>query len=196
MKLHAHILATAVGVAAYPAPPGSWTATIASLSSSTTKLPAGLEGASIQANSGSFWVGKAPSSSCPSQDIGTYCDNFSGNTTVFVGANSVTSTTSVYLDVAAPGQQQVYITWDNALVYNAVDSTCASEGIITASFGRDKPKDGTPFLFTEPGDFEVCPSDDLGIYSVYVHTNQSQRVGCIGVMVYTTTASGAVAWEY
>ncbi|ETS76229.1 hypothetical protein PFICI_11616 [Pestalotiopsis fici W106-1] len=196
MKSYVHILLTAAGVAAYPAPPGSWTATIASQPGSVTKLPAELEGASIQANGGSFWVGKAPSSSCPQQDIGTYCDNFPGNATVFVGANSVTSTSSVYLNVGAPGQQQVYITWDNALAYNSPDSTCSPEGIITASFGRDKPKNGTSFLFTETGDFEACPGGEDGVYSLYVHTEQSKQEGCTRVVVYTTAASGAMAWQY
>ncbi|KAI0167648.1 hypothetical protein BJ166DRAFT_238927 [Pestalotiopsis sp. NC0098] len=199
MKFLVQILATAAGVAAYPAPPGSWTATISTLPGALTKLPAELEGATVQANGGSFWVGKSPSSSCPQQDIGDYCNKFAGNATVFVGANSVTSVDSVYLDVGAPGQQQVYITWDNALAYNSPDSTCSPEGIITASFGRDKPgtSDETPFLFSSAGDFEACPSaGDEGVYGLWVHTDNSGREGCTVIRISTAPANGASAWQY
>lgn len=91
--------------AGYPPKPGPWTAAAWRPVPDPEDGPR-LDSTAIQANGGRFWMGKDPSTYCPSNVTGLDCAEYPGGQTIFIGGNDTLS-----LDVGVPGGQQSKLDW-------------------------------------------------------------------------------------
>ncbi|KAI1807213.1 hypothetical protein F4811DRAFT_567063 [Daldinia bambusicola] len=184
-------LAAAIIPRAYPLP-GPWTAGV-------WRVPAEGDayflGEGINANGGKFYVNKNTSSYCPPNVPNLNCSAFPGTRTVFTGGNN-----TLFLDVAVPGGQQVYIAKDGSLSYTIPHSGALPEGAVTTGFERSiSLSGGAPVVLSHSGQFWLmCPVSEgeprERTYQIYVgHGTQN----CLNTGVRTYTASGGPdAWEY
>ncbi|KAG9231766.1 hypothetical protein BJ875DRAFT_382230 [Amylocarpus encephaloides] len=153
----------------------------------------GLPGSKINANGGSFWLGKDPSSSCPAVE-GLDCTAFPGTRTVLVGGNDTLS-----LDVAVPGGQQVYVGPNGALGYTPPHSSYMPTGSVTTGFHRFRSQSGgAPVVMNFQGNsFLACPdATNSGVYQIFAHLVVTDGGNCTFFQMRTYTAEGINAWQY
>ncbi|KAF4631471.1 hypothetical protein G7Y89_g6668 [Cudoniella acicularis] len=157
-------------------------------------------GTGINANGGGFYIGKSPSSYCPTGITGLNCTLYPGASTVLVTGGTAPNMT-VSLDVAVPGGQQVFVAPNGALSYTPPHSTFAPTGSIFDGFDRFISNAGggpTPLYF-ESNNFGACPvTGESGVYQVFARAVASSETlgNCTVFEMRTYTADGVVAWEY
>ncbi|KAK0636776.1 hypothetical protein B0T17DRAFT_89882 [Bombardia bombarda] len=195
MKLLSTLLLTAsLASAGYPPPPGPWT--LGAWRPPTDNTSPMWFGRAIQANGSRFWLGKTPSAYCPAGISGLDCSLYPGDSTVFNGGND-----TVFLNVAVPGGQQVYIAPDGALGYTPPHSTFKPDGSIVSGWVREiSVAGGAPTVMGYNGrPILACPAGDgaVDVYQIYVKLAEADpKSGCISFQMRTYSAAGTVAWEY
>ncbi|KAI1500279.1 hypothetical protein F5X99DRAFT_387054 [Biscogniauxia marginata] len=176
---------TSLAFASSPAPAGPWTAYARNRPDNGEKLIFGP----IEANGGGFWIGKNVSTYCPSDTPDIDCSAYSGTETVFTGGNN-----TVFLNVAVPGGQQVYISPTGALAYTPPHSA-PPEGSTTSGFWRVRSEGsmGAVFLGHNDASAFACPTEEEDVYRVFFGRGVED---CLSFMVYTSQYSGVNSWEY
>ncbi|KAK0713965.1 hypothetical protein B0T26DRAFT_622668, partial [Lasiosphaeria miniovina] len=148
----------------------------------------------IQANGGRFWIGKPPSAYCPPDVAGLDCSVYPGASTVFSGGND-----TVFLNVAVPGGQQVYIAPDGAMGYTPPHSAFMPDGSVVSGWWREiSVAGGAPTIVGNgQSSMMACPAAGQdGVYQVFFGVSRAQLTSCVSFQMRTYTASGVVAWEY
>ncbi|KAI0889235.1 uncharacterized protein GGS22DRAFT_68977 [Annulohypoxylon maeteangense] len=153
-------------------------------------------GDGINANGGKFFVNRNASTYCPDTVEELDCSAYPGTRTVFSGGNN-----TVFLDVAVPGGQQVYVDVDGSLSYTVPHSAYMPEGSNATGWSRSMSQAfGAPIILSNNNKFwAICPvTEGLPKERTYqVFVGQSKE-GCLNteVRTYTYTSSGPNAWEY
>lgn len=151
----------------------------------------------LQANGGSFWIGKKTSSSCPSS-VGSSCPP--GNTTSFASDNTGT----LSMNTAVPGGQQVYIGPKGLLRYTQPHSADMPAGSITSGLVVNDSNN----LFNKYYKYWLCNTDaDSDAYQVWLEYRNDQgsiinngltgKNACFRInLLAKDVKKGAAAWEY
>ncbi|KAI1450541.1 hypothetical protein F5Y02DRAFT_117842 [Annulohypoxylon stygium] len=151
-------------------------------------------GNAINASGGKFYVNNGTSAYCPDEVEGLDCSAYPGSKTVFTGGND-----TLYLDVAVPGGQQVYIAADGSLSYTVPHSGALPEGANATGWRREMSESfGAPIVLGNNNQFwAICPVTEgeprERTYQVFVGLGGE---GCLNTGVRTYTSSGPDAWEY
>jgi hypothetical protein len=141
---------------------------------------------SINAASGSFWIGRNTVSTCPS-DAGVDCTMFPGRDTVFAQQNN-----ALVLDVGIPSDQQVYVDANGALKYTAPNSAVPS-GAVTAGFARNAKQE----LTLANSKFYACQAAIPTLYQIYARKSTQAGDGqCTEITVETAGHRPLEAWQY
>lgn len=151
---------------------------------------------SLQANGGSFWIGKNTSSYCP-DNVG---DCPSGNSTSFVSD----SNGALSLNTEVPGGQQVFIAPNGLLSYTSPHSSYIPTGSITSGLVVDADNN----LLNKYYSYWVCSTDSAATtWQVWLEYRDDQGSiknngntgdnACARInLVANDTESGAAAWQY
>ncbi|KAI0478276.1 hypothetical protein F4859DRAFT_479196 [Xylaria cf. heliscus] len=183
------IRAAAIESRSYPPAPGPWTAGV-------WRPPTGdgspfFFGDGINANNGYFWLGKDPTTNCPSDVEGLDCSEYPGSRTVFLGGNDTVS-----LDVAVDGGQQVYVEASGALAYTKAHSPALPDGALGNGFGRAiSDSGGAPtILWFNEKNWLLCPvAGSDGVYQIFLGPYTPE---CLPAQMRTYGPTGGNAWEF
>ncbi|KAI1093052.1 hypothetical protein F5B19DRAFT_172771 [Rostrohypoxylon terebratum] len=171
-------------------PDGPWTAGV--WRPPVTDVP--FLGNAINASGGKFYINNGTSAYCPDEVEGLDCSAYPGSKTVFTGGND-----TLYLDVAVPGGQQVYVAADGSLSYTVAHSGALPEGANATGWTREQSQAfGAPIVLGNYNHFwNLCPVTEgeptERTYQVFVGSGIE---GCLGTGVRTYASSGPDAWEY
>ncbi|CAG8960736.1 hypothetical protein HYFRA_00002272 [Hymenoscyphus fraxineus] len=157
-------------------------------------------GKTVNAVAGGFFVGKrANTTSCPTAVEGLDCALFPGNQTVLTTGGEGT----LFLSVAVPGGQQVYVAPSGALGYTPPHTTSKPEGSIVDGFLRYQSQAGgapIPLSFQDRA-FKACPvANEEGVFQIYAQSVGNPEDGshedeCVYVQLRTYPGS-INAWQY
>ncbi|CAG8980666.1 hypothetical protein HYALB_00012994 [Hymenoscyphus albidus] len=147
----------------------------------------------VNAVAGGFFVGKkANTTSCPTVE-GLDCSLFPGNETVLTGGNG-----TLFLSVAVPGGQQVYVTPSGALGYTPPHTTSKPDGSLVDGFLRYQSQTGgapIPLSFQDRA-FKACPvANEEGVFQIYSQAVGNPEDECVYVQLRTYPGS-LHAWQY
>ncbi|KAK7509997.1 uncharacterized protein IWZ02DRAFT_386665 [Phyllosticta citriasiana] len=148
---------------------------------------------SINAAESAFWIGKDTASYCP-ESVVENCP--AGNETIFAGGDN-----TLFLDVAVPGGQQVYIKPNGELTYTVAHSAYMGEGAISTGFhlNNGTSSSGLGSLSWTNG-FVACPQSNGTSYpyQIFAAVNGFNRTNCLGFdfLAGTALTGEAGAWQY
>ncbi|KAA8564262.1 hypothetical protein MFRU_043g00520 [Monilinia fructicola] len=139
-----------------------------------------LQNQVITANGGALWIGKESSA------------NPAGSSTNFNAGNG-----GLFLDVAVPGGQQVYIAPSSAVSFTQPHSA-NTQGGKTQGWTYTAGKDGGfgSLSFPDYGFIACASTEGAGIYQIFATPGGSSTGNCTGIAVATVPYSGASAFEY
>ncbi|KAI1208380.1 uncharacterized protein F4807DRAFT_461708 [Annulohypoxylon truncatum] len=185
------VVALAAAIAKRDAPEGPWTAGVWRMPTTDDIF---FTGVAINASGGKFFINKDTSAYCPDDVENLDCSAYPGSKTVFTGGND-----TLFLDVAVPGGQQVYIAADGSLSYTVPHSGALPEGAVATGWSREQSQAfGAPtILANSDQSWTICPVSEgeprERTYQVFVGVGGE---GCLNTGVRTYTSSGPDAWEY
>jgi hypothetical protein len=193
--MYTTILSTflAFGASAAPAPAPAAAPRAVGQSFSPIALATGtsIQYAAIHASGHAFYIGVPTSSSCPLSS--TLCP--SGTTTAFTTGTNGT----LFMDVAVPGGQQVYIDSTGQLKYTVAHSAAIPEGAAVTGFVYEEAGTGESvgsLTFGVDGIY-ACPNGEEGVYQIFVDTGIQVPGDCVGLSIGASKYDGEVAaWEY
>lgn len=151
----------------------------------------------LQANGGSFWIGKKTASSCPTS-VGKACPP--GNSTSFASDNTGT----LSLNTEVPGGQQVYIAPNGLLSYTPAHSASIPTGSITSGLVVNDSNN----LFNKYFTYWLCNTEGYSSeYQVWLEYRNDQgsvvnngntgKNTCTRInLLAKDVKKGAAAWQY
>jgi len=188
------IAATLTGLAAaVPAPKLATRSDSGSFTLLTIDSATPIQYATINANGLKFWIGKPPSSFCPSQEVNPCPPGDVTALSVYTSAEGGAST-----DTEVPGGQYVYAAVDGALSYTVPHSGVIPADATSGPFVYNAASDGNVVgSFQLDGkDFFACPTTDSDVYQIYADVPGFSEVGCLSIAIATEAYEGVAAWQY
>lgn len=151
----------------------------------------------IQASSGSFWIGKNATTSCPSS-VNPNCP--AGNTTSFTSSGNGL----LHLNTEVPGGQQVYIRPDGLLTYTQAHTASTPSGSTFSGFEISSTNQLAKFY-----NFWLCSEDATDkAYRIWLQyrsdkgaITQNGKTGSnactqVNLLANDVKKEGPAAWQY
>ncbi|KAH8672018.1 hypothetical protein BGZ60DRAFT_527455 [Tricladium varicosporioides] len=134
-----------------------------------------LNGAAINANNGSFYIGKPTTTFCPGEIYP--CQTFSNVTAI----NIFQTSSAASMDAYVPGGQIVYVTVTGALGYTAAHAQNVPKDAKQKGFIRTEvlgPKESYAMVIFLGQTWWACPVEgEYGVYKIYAAAIEAKRPG-------------------